>query len=118
MEETVDTGEFQDVVESLSQSVDWALNFLNGMGGDYSVINASDKEVILQNQSSCPSFCSKKENRLLKQCSDIEKSIDRGVKFIGSEKVSACFTKCSCDEGTNCELKINFHRSQVSRPLA
>lgn len=89
----------------LSRSVEWATEFLNDLGGDYSILNITENQITLANQCSCPGFCSRDKIANTAACNDIEKAICKAIKLFDPD-LSAGFIKCSSDEGSRCEISI------------
>jgi len=88
----------------LTRSVEWASEFLNDLGGDYSISEAAKDQVTLKNKTACPGYCSQ-GNSTTKTCNDIERAICQAIKTFDSE-LTAGFIHCSRDKCSGCEMVI------------
>jgi len=88
----------------LARSVEWASEFLNDLGGDYSILEIAEGQVILKNKTACPGFCPQ-SNSTTKVCNDIERAICKAIKVFDSE-LTAGFIRCSSDKSSGCEMII------------
>lgn len=88
----------------LARSVEWVSGFLNDLGGDYSVLEVTESQVILKNKAACPGFCSQ-GNPATKTCNDIERAISKAIKTFDSE-LTVGFVRCASDNDAGCEMVI------------
>lgn len=96
----------QDDQTPLEIGADWVKNFVNDLGGDFSIIEDDGTRIILQNESSCPGLCLGKQDQTT--CNEIEKTINDGVRYFDSH-FTAGFVKCSHNRGAGCELVVSFN---------
>lgn len=88
----------------LAQSIVWAERFLNDLGADFSLATVTHNTAVLMNYCSCPGF--KGTGVVCTDiCNDIERAVCKAVKTF-DPSLTAGFTKCSCDEGSVCELTL------------
>ncbi len=87
----------------IEHAVYWAEDFLNNLGGDFSVLSISGYEAILSNTASCSSYCGAGD---IAPCNDIEKAINRAIKVFDAD-LTANFIQCSEDNNPCCRLIVS-----------
>ncbi len=96
----------QSDLTPLEISGEWVKNFVNDLGGDFSITKNGSVVITLQNKSSCPGFCVGKQTQIT--CNEIERTMNDTVKYFDSH-FTAGFTECAHETGDRCILKISFN---------
>lgn len=86
--------------QPLSRSIYWAEQFLNKLGGDFSLIEITESTATLGNISSCAGMCGSTE-----MCNSIERAVNTAIKVFDSD-LKAGFSNCAHDESDLCRLEI------------
>lgn len=95
--------------DSLIQATDFVLEQLNltDSRGDFKIYSKDEREVVLRNDASCSTFCTKKEACDVKFCNMRRKQIERGLKFI-DVKLELWIISCANLSDSFCEIRITI----------
>ena len=88
--------------EPLSRTVYWVEQFLNQLGGDFSLMEITNCSATLVNTKSCPGMCGDE-----KACDSIERAINTAIKVFDQDML-ADLSRCVHDDGDGCRLEIYF----------
>lgn len=88
--------------DPIGRSTYWTEQFLNNLGGDFSVTEMGNSCAVLTNSRSCAGLCSSGSDRV---CSDIERAINTAIKVFDTN-LQASFIHCANDNSQSCVMEI------------
>jgi hypothetical protein len=86
----------------LARSIYWAEQFLNQMGGDFSLTEITETAATLVNTSSCAGMCGNRDT-----CDAVERAINVAIKVFDNN-LSADLSSCGHDDSNVCQLEVYF----------
>ncbi len=95
--------------DSLIKAANFALEQLNLIDGrsDFGIYEASRQEIVLRNETSCATFCTKKESCNVEFCEQYHRNIKKGISFIDN-RIELYTMKCANTNDAYCEVRLTF----------